>query len=199
MGEKSNPTRSDKKCFKCHGYGHFQAECPNKRVMTLKEIEDIEAAPQEEESKVESSNDDVTLIVDPVNGELLVVRSALHAKLKTSDQRENIFQSRCSIKGRVCSLIIDSGSCTNVAATTLVEKLNLPTTPHPSPYNLQWLSDGNQLKVSQQVLLSFFIGNNYEAEVLCDVIPMDACHLLLGSPWQYDRSVKHDGRKTHIH
>ncbi|GAV91286.1 hypothetical protein CFOL_v3_34683, partial [Cephalotus follicularis] len=67
---------------------------------------------------------------------------------------------------------------------------------HPSPYKLQWLSDGNELKVSQQVLLSFSIGKNYEAEVLCDVIPMDACHLLLGRPWQYDRSVKHDGRKN---
>ncbi|GAV91471.1 hypothetical protein CFOL_v3_34866, partial [Cephalotus follicularis] len=141
--EKSNPTRSDKKCFKFHGCGHFQAECPNKRVMTLKEIGDIEVASQEEESEVQSSNDDETLIANPVNGELLVVRHALHAKLKTSDdQRKNIFQSRCSIKGRVCSLIIDSGSCTNVAATTLVEKLNLSTTPHPSPYKLQWLSDG---------------------------------------------------------
>ncbi|GAV72536.1 gag-asp_proteas domain-containing protein, partial [Cephalotus follicularis] len=141
--EKSNPTRGDKKCFKCHGYEHFQAECPNKRVMTLKEIEEIEAAPQKEESQVESSNDEETLIADPVNGELLVVRRALLAKLKTNDdKRENIFQSRCSIKGRVYSLIIDSGSCTNVVATTLVEKLNLSTTPHPSPYKLQWLSDG---------------------------------------------------------
>ncbi|GAV75297.1 hypothetical protein CFOL_v3_18776 [Cephalotus follicularis] len=117
--------------------------------------------------------------------------------LKTSDdQRENIFQSRCSIKGRVCSLIIDSGSCTNITATTIVEKLNLSTTPHPSPYKLQWLNDGNHLKVSQQVLLSFSIGKNYEDEVLWDVIPMDACHLLLGRPLQYHRSVKHDGRKN---
>jgi hypothetical protein len=25
---------------------------------------------------------------------------------------------------------------------------------------------------------------------------MDACHILLGRPWQYDRSVVHDGRKN---
>ena len=25
---------------------------------------------------------------------------------------------------------------------------------------------------------------------------MDVCHLLLGRPWQYDRSVIHDGRKN---
>jgi hypothetical protein len=29
---------------------------------------------------------------------------------------------------------------------------------------------------------------------LCDVIPMDVCHVLLGRPWQYDRNVVHDGR-----
>jgi hypothetical protein len=31
---------------------------------------------------------------------------------------------------------------------------------------------------------------------LCDVIPMDVCHLLLGRLWQYDRNVVHDGRKN---
>ena len=25
---------------------------------------------------------------------------------------------------------------------------------------------------------------------------MDACHVLLGRPWQYDRSVSHDGRSN---
>jgi hypothetical protein len=27
----------------------------------------------------------------------------------------------------------------------------------------------------------------------CEVIPMDACHILLGRPWLYDRRAKHDG------
>jgi hypothetical protein len=31
---------------------------------------------------------------------------------------------------------------------------------------------------------------------LCDLIPMDVCHLLLGRPWQYDTNVVHDGRKN---
>lgn len=29
--------------------------------------------------------------------------------------------------------------------------------------------------------------------ICCDVVPMDACHLLLGRPWQYDRRRSHDG------
>ena len=30
-------------------------------------------------------------------------------------------------------------------------------------------------------------------KILCDVIDMDACHLLLGRPWKYDVKFKHDG------
>jgi hypothetical protein len=30
----------------------------------------------------------------------------------------------------------------------------------------------------------------------CDVVAMDACHLLLGRSWQYDRSAHHDGKKN---
>ena len=52
-------------------------------------------------------------------------------------QRENIFHTRCHINNKVCSMIIDKGSCTNVASTTLVEKLNLLTLKHPRPYKLQ--------------------------------------------------------------
>ena len=52
-------------------------------------------------------------------------------------QRENIFHTRCHINNKVCSMIIDVGSCTNVASTTLVEKLNLLTLKHPRPYKLQ--------------------------------------------------------------
>ena len=32
--------------------------------------------------------------------------------------------------------------------------------------------------------------------VWCDVVLMDACHLLLGRPWQYDRRIVHDGFKN---
>ena len=31
---------------------------------------------------------------------------------------------------------------------------------------------------------------------MCDVIPMDVCHVLFGIPWQCDRNFIHDGRKN---
>jgi hypothetical protein len=42
-------------------------------------------------------------------------------------------------------------------------------------------------------LVEFKIGG-YNDKILCDVIPMDVCHLLLGRPWKYDRNVVHDGK-----
>ena len=44
--------------------------------------------------------------------------------------------------------------------------------------------------------MSFLIGVKYKDKMWCDVVAMDACHLLLGRPWQYDRSSHHDGRKN---
>ena len=46
-------------------------------------------------------------------------------------QRDNIFHTRCHIEDKVCSVVINGGSCTNVASMELVEKLSLPTTKHP--------------------------------------------------------------------
>src|SRR4029078_9616696 len=131
----------------------------------------------------------------PDEGELLVLRRMLHAQEDplNTQQRELIFQTRCTVLGKVCNLIIDGGSCTNVISSQAVEKLSLPTCSHPKPYSLKWLNDQEDLKVTKRALVSFSIGDKYKDEVLCDVVPMTACHLLLGRPWQFDRRVIHDG------
>ena len=72
-------------------------------------------------------------------------------------QRENIFHERCLIQGKLCSLIIDGGSCTNVASAKLVSKLNLETKPHPQPYKLQWLSEDGEMTMDRQVKVGFSI------------------------------------------
>jgi hypothetical protein len=117
---------------------------------------------------------------------------SLQRKNEDEDQRENIFHTRCYVRDKVCSVIIDGGSCTNVASTTMVNKLGLPTTLHLKLYKLQWLNDSGEVRVTKQVLVAFRIGK-YEDEVVCDVVPMQAGHLLLGRPWQFDRRVKYDG------
>ena len=73
------------------------------------------------------------------------------------------------------------------------EKLQLQATAHPNPYSIQWLNQGKGLQVNSRCLIPFTIGKNYQDELWCDIIPMDACHVLLGRPWLFDRRVTHDG------
>ena len=49
--------------------------------------------------------------------------------------------------------------------------------------------------MTKQVRVSFSI-KTYHDEVLCDVAPMSASHLLLGRPWQFDKDVTYNGRKN---
>ncbi|XP_016667562.1 uncharacterized protein [Gossypium hirsutum] len=162
----------DIKCFKCLGRGHIASQCLNQSAMVIQPNGNIESK-EEGDKRVENDAEN------------------------PSEPRKNWSirsKARCLLLrgGKVCSLVIDGGSCTNVASTLLVEKLDLLTSVHPSPYKLQWLNDGVELKVTKQVLVPFSIGK-YEDDVICDVVPMHAGHILLGRPWQFDRRVKHDG------
>ena len=49
--------------------------------------------------------------------------------------------------------------------------------------------------VSRQCKVEFKIGG-YRDEVLCDVLPMDVFHVMLGIPWKYDKNSIHDGMKN---
>ncbi|GKC57073.1 reverse transcriptase domain-containing protein [Tanacetum coccineum] len=109
-------------------------------------------------------------LVYPDRGEALVIQRVLNVAISksvddTSWLRNNIFRTKCTSKGKICDMIIDGGSCENV---------------------------GNIVKVNKRCLLKFSIGKKYKDEVWYEVIPMDAAHILLGRPWQFDRKTKHD-------
>lgn len=131
---------------------------------------------------------------DPDQVSLVTIRSLSIIRDEEQDhQWENIFYTRATIKNHTCSMIIDSGSIINAISQYTVDKLALITKKHPKPYRLQWLTDRGKIRVVCQVSVSFSIGT-FSDTILCDVIPMEAAHLLLGLPWQFDRRVVHDGR-----
>ncbi|PKU62169.1 RNA-directed DNA polymerase [Dendrobium catenatum] len=136
-----------------------------------------------------------TTIISADEGSLLVLRRVLSSQKEDTDQRHRIFQTRCTVGGKVCQMIIDSGSCENVVSTTMVEKLALPTENHSKPYTLSWIQKENEVRVTKRCLVNFSIGK-FVDQVWCDVVPMDACHLLLGRPWQFDRKTVHDGESN---
>jgi hypothetical protein len=59
--------------------------------------------------------------------------------MENSAQRNNLFRTACKTKDRVCKVIVDSGSIDNLLSTEMVEKMELETTNHPSPYKVSWL------------------------------------------------------------
>ncbi|XP_048228255.1 uncharacterized protein LOC125369529 [Ricinus communis] len=74
----------------------------------------------------------------------------------------------------------------------MVKKLGLNLIPHPRPYRLLWLNNYDEIKGNKQAFVPFIRGR-YTCEALCDIVPMHACHVLLGRPWQFDRKAHHDG------
>ncbi|XP_074271465.1 uncharacterized protein LOC141595399 [Silene latifolia] len=67
---------------------------------------------------------------------------------------------------------------------------------HPNPYKLRWLNKGVEVKVDKQCLAPYSIVKVYKDEVICDVFPMDAYHLLFGRPWEFDRNTTHQGKEN---
>ncbi|XP_076914146.1 protein FAR1-RELATED SEQUENCE 5-like [Bidens hawaiensis] len=85
--------------------------------------------------------------------------------------------------GKVCTFVIDSGSCDNLISEEVVQKLALKTESHHKPYKLQWLKKGEskrpstlkiQLKAVEEI--PSFLCENDESSILVegegvDIIP----------------------------
>ena len=144
---------SEVKCFKCMGRRDIASQCPNRCTMILREdggFEYEEEAIEESKQPLGEEEEDVEY---PVIEDLLVTRRALNVQVKEEDdgveQRDNIFHTRCHVGDKVCSVVIDGGSCTNIASMELVEKLSLPTMKHLMPYKLEWLNNSGEVKVTK--------------------------------------------------
>ena len=68
--------------------------------------------------------------------ESLVTQRVLSVQVTQAEQnqRHNLFHTKGVVKEHSVRVIIDEGSCNNLASMEMVEKLSLTTRPHPHPY-----------------------------------------------------------------
>ena len=87
---ESQPSRNkDIKCFKCLGLGYIASQCPNRRVMIMRDNGEVMTESKDDSDGVpelvDASNDDG--MVYPVTGESFVVRRALNTHIKVDDAK----------------------------------------------------------------------------------------------------------------
>ena len=198
----------DIQCLRCKGYGHIRKDCPSTRVMIVRADGGYSSASDFDEETYAllaannvAEGDDFQQDEEHIRAEAaehyesLMVQRVLSAQMERAEQnqRHTLFQTKCVIKERSCRVIIDGGSCNNLASAEMVEKLSLSTKPHPQPYYIQWLNSSGKVKVTRLVRVEFAIGS-YHDSIDCDVVPMQACSMLLGRPWQFDKDSLHFGK-----
>jgi hypothetical protein len=103
--------------------------------------------------------------------------------------RIELFHIRVVSKHTKIETLFDSRSQENLISEETVKKHKLETSPHTKPYPLGWICDNAKLQVTRKCKLRFAITTNFVDEVELDVIPLDICGIVLGSPYLYDRKA----------
>jgi hypothetical protein len=121
---------------------------------------------------------------------------SLHASSSSIDEsyideqkRNLLFHIRVVSKHTKIDTLFDLGSQVNLISEALVKKMGLVMKQHPNPYPLGWVCDKAKLNVTKQCRVRFVIASKLIDEVDLDVVPLDICGIVLGSPYLYDRKA----------
>ncbi|KAK1649023.1 hypothetical protein QYE76_066828 [Lolium multiflorum] len=170
----STARNRDMLCHTCGGKGHFKKDCPNRKVMIINEDNEYETGDDADPDAPEDDDyDSDSFDAYPSEAQTIVVsQRVLNVQPSASTQRCNLFQTKALVgPDKACKVIIDGGSCRNLASKELCAKLKLKYLPHPHPYYIQWLSNNGEMKVSHMVRVDFEIGPvNMEASKRADFV-----------------------------
>ncbi|XP_038973019.1 uncharacterized protein LOC120105044 [Phoenix dactylifera] len=191
-GKPSSSSNVDKFCEHCKISGHEKGKCwklhpelfPKKwkkddkskrAAVTTVFTEAVELG------RVEGVDKSLSLMVGP--------KETVSNPPTVPDEKEELFTLRIQVKQEVIEAIVDTGSQKNLISASLVQKLGLETTPHPRPYPLGWIQKDVELRINRQCKFRFAITNQYIDEVTCEVVPLDICQVIFGSPYLWERDA----------
>lgn len=191
------------KCFKCGISGHRSSDCRGttaKVNLTTREEGEVDDEVVSEEGDNEEVEicfaADETFCEDDTAKSCVIRRIMLAPKVtEEPSQRHNLFRTRYVVHQKIFDVIIDGGSTENIVSRTIVQQLKLPTRRHPHPYKIGWIKSIGEIRITDQCKIPFSIGK-YKDELWFDVVDMDACHILLGRPWEFDKDAIHKGKEN---
>jgi hypothetical protein len=135
------------------------------------------------------SGDEGTITAVGVQG-----KDSLHASSNSNNEshdderkRNELFHIRFVSKHTKIDTLFDLGSQVNLISETLIKKMGLETKTHPKLYPLGWVFDKEKLNVTKQCRVRCAIASKLIDEVDLDVVSLEICGIVLGSPYLYDR------------
>ena len=72
----------------------------------------------------------------------------------------------------------------NIIAKTTLKKIGLKAESHLHPNNVKWV-DKTAQSITQRCQVSIHMASHKD-HIWCDVLDIDAAHILLGRPWLFD-------------
>jgi hypothetical protein len=159
----SSSRARDIQCHHCKGFGHVMCDFSSKHVLVIRDDDEYSSASDFDEDTLAllaadyAGNDDHPEehigTGDADHYESLIMQRMLSTQMERveQNQRHTLIQTKCVIKKWSCRMIIDGGSCNNLASSDMVDKLAHTTEPHPRPYHIQWLNNSGKTKVTKLV------------------------------------------------
>jgi hypothetical protein len=118
----------------------------------MAEMKDSES---EADSDFESNPEGEKWIINAKPSATVATTKVWPSELEEPEEGERLFHSQMWVKGAPIHFIVDSGSQNNLISTEVIKHMNLPTTPHPQPYTIDWFHQGRDLRFSQQCRFSY--------------------------------------------
>lgn len=112
--------------------GHIMVMLDDRSVHEQMSYSEQEIIKEADRAKIKDNGSSFTEVDHPKV--LFVVRrnmSTMVVEDKDNNQRKNLIHARCRVKGKVSSMIINSGSYSNMVSHTLVSPFRLPTSKLP--------------------------------------------------------------------
>jgi hypothetical protein len=185
--KENSTTRKEEKlsCKHCKKEGHDDDHCwklhPEKRSKWFKERKG---------RKIVATATRPTDLGYDSGDETKITAIGLTGKIGDGyDSRSKSFHIRVIMKHTKIDTLIDSGSQSNLISEEVVKQLGLTTKLHHKPYSLKWIRNNHKLHITKQCTLKFAISSKFVDGVTCDVVPLNECGMVLGSPYVYDRKV----------